>query len=257
MLQKIFPLLLLLTGCTLQLETLKAMAGNKEAQYQQGLKYQYGGSVDHALAAKWFLKAADKGHDKAQYELGLMYGLGQVNTDLEGNRGNVESETTYFTKSAEQGNPRAQYELASLLRNSYDEEVVKQAFNWFLKSAHQGLPNAQYCLATMYDHGEGVLKDTKAAFRWYTLSANNGVPEAQEALAEIYYTGNLVQKDTESAYIWASLAEEKIAIPDSLKTNVLASKLSPKIIASANRTIQKLHEKIDRGSFGLEPVQDK
>ncbi len=56
-----------------------AAAGDAEAQYQLGVKYEYGQGVDkdYGKAAEWTRKSADQGNANAQYNMGLMYEFGQ------------------------------------------------------------------------------------------------------------------------------------------------------------------------------------
>ena len=56
-----------------------AERGYDKAQYNLALMYYDGKGVpqNHAEAVKWFHKAAEQGHDKAQYDLALMYGKGE------------------------------------------------------------------------------------------------------------------------------------------------------------------------------------
>jgi TPR repeat protein len=48
------------------------------------------------------------------------------------------------------------------------------------KAAEQELASAQTDLGFMYDHGQGVLKDTKRAYMWYNLGSNYGSKRAGE-----------------------------------------------------------------------------
>lgn len=55
-----------------------AEAGNPKAQYNIGVLYDLGNGVeqDRAEAAIWYRKAADQGHEKAQFNLGFLYANG-------------------------------------------------------------------------------------------------------------------------------------------------------------------------------------
>ena len=55
-----------------------AEQGNANAQYNLGIMYDIGNGVlqDFAEAAKWWLLSAEQGHAQAQRNLGLMYELG-------------------------------------------------------------------------------------------------------------------------------------------------------------------------------------
>src|SRR5258707_11697406 len=52
-----------------------AEQGNRDAQYNLGIAYQYGHGVtrDHSVAASWFRKAANQGLAAAQLSLGVLY----------------------------------------------------------------------------------------------------------------------------------------------------------------------------------------
>src|SRR3972149_3978176 len=56
-----------------------AEQGMPKSQYNLGLMYALGQGVrqDYVEAVKWYRKAADLGHVPAQFNLGLMYGMGQ------------------------------------------------------------------------------------------------------------------------------------------------------------------------------------
>src|SRR5947207_1263636 len=56
----------------------KANAGNAEAEFKVGTKYELGSRVakDPAQAAVWYRKAADKGYAPAQHSLGVLYETG-------------------------------------------------------------------------------------------------------------------------------------------------------------------------------------
>src|SRR4051794_28101623 len=57
----------------------KAAAGNAEAQFEMGARYQNGQGVVKNLneAAKWYRKAADQSDPRAQFNLGICYYMGE------------------------------------------------------------------------------------------------------------------------------------------------------------------------------------
>ena len=59
-------------------------------------------------AVKWYRKAADQGHAKAQYNLGWCYANG------EGVAKNISEAVKWYRKAAEQGDENAQKALNSL-----------------------------------------------------------------------------------------------------------------------------------------------
>ena len=60
---------------------------------------------DYAQAAKWFRRAAERGHAKAQYNLGVMYGTGR------GVPQNNAEAVRWYRLAAEQGQAEAQLKL--------------------------------------------------------------------------------------------------------------------------------------------------
>lgn len=81
------------------LREFKAVDEDVKALYMIGVIYEKGEGVaiDHAEAAQWYRKAADKGNSAAQYRLGRLYerGLG-----VEQSR---EEAIKWYKKSAKQG----------------------------------------------------------------------------------------------------------------------------------------------------------
>ena len=78
----------------------------------QILKYYYGNDVpkDRKIATEWYLSAAQKGNDKAQNQLGLMYENG------DGVKKNEAKSIKWYKKAAEQGHTMAIQKLERLSR---------------------------------------------------------------------------------------------------------------------------------------------
>ena len=112
-----------------------AEKGDERAQNNLGVMYAKGLGVpkNYALAMKWYRKAAQQRFALAQYSLGFMYEIGQ-------------------------GVPK-NYALA-----------VK----WYRMAARQGFATAQNKLGTLYDFGRGVPKNHVLAFMWFSLAAARG-----------------------------------------------------------------------------------
>ncbi len=105
------------------LKTLLTLAqqGHPVAQFNLGVKYDFGQGVDkdHALAVRWYRLAAAQGHGGAQFNLGGMYfeGLG-VQRDL------VRA-TMWFTLSAQAGVGGAAKNRAILARALSQEQQTQ------------------------------------------------------------------------------------------------------------------------------------
>jgi TPR repeat protein len=152
-----------------------AEQGDTDAQYEIG--WQYAGDFDgrtnedYASAARWFRKASEQGHARAQHQLGRMYlfGTGVIQ--------NYTEALKWFRKAAEQGDASAQeslgvmYYLGQGIGRDYGE-----AANWFRMAAEQGDTSAQYKLGVMYYLGEGVPQDYIHAHMWSNLAARSFVP---------------------------------------------------------------------------------
>ena len=119
-----------------------AERGHAKAQYNLGVMHLFGHGVpkNHAEAVKWLQKAAKKGEIKAQNSLGFMYQMGQ--------------------------GVRQDYAIA-----------VK----WYRKAAEGGLAKAQYNLGILYGRGAGLRQDYILSHVLLSLSALKGIKDAIKA----------------------------------------------------------------------------
>lgn len=112
--------------------------------------------------------AADKGHKKAQYRVGLCYDKG---------RGVVEDDAravAWYQKSAAQGYAKAQYQLGKCYKNGEGiAKDEKKAVELFTLAAKQDNGEAQYQLAKCYLKGKGVAKDEAKAKAWLKKAVKN------------------------------------------------------------------------------------
>lgn len=118
---------------------------------------------------EWYIIAAERGHNKAQNNLGYMYEHGEgVNKDL-------KKALYWYEKSAMSGNRNAQHNLAFFYYKGAGTLVnYKKAFYWYSKAAKQGHPGAQNNLGIMYEYGYGVEKNIEEAIKWYGVASENG-----------------------------------------------------------------------------------
>ena len=170
--------------------------------YQLGLSYSKGGDYKNALF--YFSKAAKKGNDKAQYELGLMYQMGRsINK-------NTQEAMKWWVKSANQGNVFAMFALGWMYDSGdgVNEDNV-EAKKWYLKAAERGYDGAQLNLGIIYADAEGTPRDYSEAFIWFTKASEQGNASAQECLAKLYLHGNGTNKDVKKAEtLFVSSAEK-------------------------------------------------
>jgi TPR repeat protein len=119
--------------------------GDADAQFNLGQAYKLGRGVpaDLGSAQSWYEKAAAKGHEQAQVNLGLL--LFQ--------RGDRAKAMPWIRKAADSGDPRAQYVLGTAMFNG--DLVPKdwpRAYAFMQLAASQGLPPAVTNLQQMDQH---------------------------------------------------------------------------------------------------------
>ena len=155
-----------------------AITGDAEAQYRLGECYFIGRGApqNYAKAVKWYRKAAEQGHVKAQVAMG----------DYCYNR------HIYATGVMDSFR-------AILPYNDHDKiEAVK----WYRKAAEQNYAPAQCNLGSCYDHGDGVTWDKAEAVKWYRKAAEQNYAPAHYTLGCCYRDGNGVTKNLVEAYKW-------------------------------------------------------
>ena len=112
---------------------------------------------DYATAVRGFLVHAEQGDATAQYNLGVMYALG------EGVPENDAEAATWYRKAAEQGR-RLRTSLNLGLVYATGEGVLggpcRSCAKWFRLAAEQGDAGAQFTLGRMYATGRRAFSRT-------------------------------------------------------------------------------------------------
>ena len=112
--------------------------------------------------------AAEKGHKKAQYRLGLCYDKGK------GVKEDDALAFQWYSKSAAQGYAKGQYQLGMCYKNGEGvKEDRKKAVELFTKAAKQENGDAQYQLGKAYLKGKGVAADEAKAKMWLKKAVKN------------------------------------------------------------------------------------
>ena len=228
---------------------IQALQGDKYLKgfYYKNDNYLFGAArfyMDYAEAVKWYTKAADQGHARAQTYMGKFYSAGTFGApdmheavewytkaalqgyapaqDLLGwhystGQGIIQDKkkaAECYTKAAEQGYQDAQmhldYMYGCMYLNGQDfDKDEKKAIELYTKAAQQGHLGAMFAIAEIYACGKGVDKDDRTAAEWYTKAAQQGHPGAMFAIAEIYAYGKGVDKDDRTAVEWYEKAAEE------------------------------------------------
>lgn len=183
-----------------------AERGHAEAQNKLGTMFKEGRGVaqNDEEAVSWFRKAAEQGLADAQCGLGVMYsdGLGVEKDD--------SIAASWYRKAVEQGSARGQRNLGGLyLYGDGVEQDDGKAIELFRKAAEQGYAGAQSSLGWMYEQGRGVERDYEMAVSWYRKAAEQGDVFGQYCLGGMYKSGHGVEKDDEEAVKWYQKAAEQ------------------------------------------------
>ena len=175
-----------------------------EKDYQDGLEEASLPLPDMEKAVACFRRAAEHGHAKAQFNLGVCYDKGQ------GVPQDYAEAARWYRMSAEQGDAKAQFNLGFCY---YEGQGVPQdyaeAVRWFRMAAGQGHAKAQLKLGICYDLGKGVAQDCAEAARWFRMAAGQGDATAQLNLGICYHFGRGVTQDCAEAVRWFRMAAEQ------------------------------------------------
>lgn len=173
-----------------------------DAMYNLGMCYRWGNGgvyADPDEALKWFRKAAENGHEKAQElvdrfdsEQGKFILLYSAMSGAEG-----EGTKWYKTKAgvdmyyerAQNGDAECQYELARQLANPARlgpfKYNIKEAIHWYTEAANNGMIDAMFNLGNIYRNGAlGEPRDLALAKKWFQKCADAGDAEAQHLLTK-------------------------------------------------------------------------
>ncbi|MGE8572641.1 MAG: tetratricopeptide repeat protein [Acinetobacter amyesii] len=155
----------------------RAMAGNKDAQFELAEIYMQSENDEHVeLAEEWALKAAQLGHVEAMYWLGEGYAVYAKDMLEE----DPEESKTYF----------------------------EHAHRWLEQAAKHDHPAAILELANFYRRGDVVEKDVAKSIELVEQSAKLGEVQAMRDLAFIYANGLGIDADEEKADFWNEKANE-------------------------------------------------
>ena len=155
----------------------RAMAGNREAQFEFAEIYMQSENDDHIeLAEEWALKAAQLGHVEAMYWLGEGY-------------------TAYAKDLLEEDPAEA-------------KTYFEHAHRWLEQAVKQQHPAAIFELANFYRRGDVVEKDIAKSIEMLEQAAKLGEVQAMRDLVAIYEHGLGVDIDDEKADFWADQAQQ-------------------------------------------------
>lgn len=146
--------------------------GDFEGEYGIGRHFDQGFGLDRDPfeAARWYEKAAKRGHVEAKHSLGVLH------THAGGYAfGNPADSTKWFRAAAEQGHASSQYFLGRAYEDGQGvPKNFDEAARWYRKAAIQGDGMAMHGLAGLYARGFGVEKSVIQAYAWCNVAATQG-----------------------------------------------------------------------------------
>lgn len=162
--------------------------------------------ADETAAERWYRWAAEHGDANAQYQLANLY--------LKKNDYKINPEAMHlYEGAAKKGHALAQYRLAEEYERA--EKLEKrwsrrnaEAFKWYRRAATQGYATAQHALGSIYQREEFPLHDDQEAVEWFLKAARQHNQSAQRALSWAYFRGRGVPPDGAEAAKWDRLANE-------------------------------------------------
>ncbi len=177
--------------------------GSTDAAYYLAAVYAnaYGVEKDLELAKKWYLIAAKEGHNKAQYELGVLFNL-----ELRKDKSNYYRAKHWFQKAADGGNDDAKNDLAVLYAQN---KQYKLAYNLVKDAENSGHAPSLFTLSQFYLFGLGVNKSTDKALSLLGKSAHDGYLAAILNLSKLYKSSQDVPQDEIKSLKYDALAYEQ------------------------------------------------
>ncbi|MGQ9661139.1 MAG: tetratricopeptide repeat protein [Kiritimatiellia bacterium] len=136
---------------------LRAEAGDADAQYELGCFYYEGEGVeqDYQEAFKWYMKAAEQGHNSGLCDVGFCYRNGH------GVEQNYAKAIPYYEKAASQGCPTGAFWLGYAYEHGEGvARDIEKACYWYRISMARGDRDAAAALQRMQT--EGKIKSTHA-----------------------------------------------------------------------------------------------
>ena len=154
----------------------RAMAGNKDAQFELAEIYMQSENEEHVeLAEEWALKAAQLGHVEAMYWLGEGY--------------------AFYAKDMLEEDPKE------------SKIYFKHAYRWLEQASKHNHPAALLELSNFYRRGDVVKKDLVKSVELVQQAAELGEVQAMRDLACIYEHGMGIDVDLEKADFWNDKAD--------------------------------------------------
>jgi uncharacterized protein len=181
---------------TLKEIKVKAATGDPYAYRAMGSLYFYTDlvGVSSETGMKWYLKAAEQGHARAQMSLALRYLLGHHTPK------NVDEGMKWLIKASDAELPEAQANLSNIyLEGKQFPKDINKAFDLLVSAAKGGDSASQALLASFHLDSLKIefpmIKNPEEGVYWLEKSAKNGELQALLILGCVYIQGRYVKGD--------------------------------------------------------------
>lgn len=176
----------------------KKFAGNNaEAIFNVAKLYTHGVGIEQsgAKALRWYRRAAELGHAKAQHRTAIGYFKGR------GVAKDIPAAIRWYEKAANNGIVNARAKLGNIY--TFGEGVpqnYKKAIKWLALASADGVASAQYNYGVILEYGYTGKADLVTAKYWYQMAANQGNADAQNNLGAFFrWAKGGVKKDYKKA----------------------------------------------------------
>ena len=172
----------------------------------------------HKAMIRYITLAADEGHPRAQFALGMLHARGQAGAGP--SEPDFAQAARRYRQAGSQGHMEAQFELARLLIKELvppdrGKDCDAEATHWCSLAADQGSVAAQVVLASLYEVGRAGVRPGPAANQkmaeWLERAAGQGDRDLQYRLAEHYFNGTAGLETGDQALRIAAEWHEKAA----------------------------------------------
>jgi len=117
-------------------------------------------------SAKWYMKSAEQGYSKAQFQIGMNYIIGDVV------RKNYREAVTWLEFAAEQGHVGACDQLAGIYEDIDGRSRLqdyKESLKWYTTSSKLGGEGSNWQMGRLYEQGRIVSIDYVKAYMYYHI----------------------------------------------------------------------------------------
>jgi TPR repeat protein len=131
--------------------------------------------------------------------------------------------------------------------SAYQKKDYAAAVKEWRPLAEKGDAPSQFNLGLMYVDGLGVPQDYNQALSWFERSAQQDYAKAQLNLGAMYASGKGVKRDYIQAYKWLNICAAKGEQKCVAQRDLVAGKLKPKQLATAQRLASEFTPKQEPG----------